>query len=182
MLLPNLLPKVVPHGPRLLPDRIVRTRGGLVAGTPSLLCAQEARPSGSALRERGHHPGHPRAVASLLQPARLLALRFGAPTSRTCAPRVSSTAGCEPWSSSCALCSGPSPGRSPSLRPSTGSWTRPWCRPWSGWGPAKLERHRAKTLAGLLARLAAKVTAYTCGQRINDSLGRPLRHLAGLLV
>ena len=45
-----------------------------------------------------------------------------------------------------------------------------------------LERHRAKTLAGLLARLAAKVAAYTCGQRINDSLGRPLRHLAGLLV
>jgi hypothetical protein len=45
-----------------------------------------------------------------------------------------------------------------------------------------LERHRAKTLCGLLARLAAKVAAYTCGQRINDSLGRPLRHLAGLLV
>jgi Transposase DDE domain len=45
-----------------------------------------------------------------------------------------------------------------------------------------LERHRAKTLAGLLARLAAKVAPYTCGQRINDSLGRPLRHLADLLV
>jgi hypothetical protein len=45
-----------------------------------------------------------------------------------------------------------------------------------------LERHRAKSLAGLLARLAAKVAAYTFGQRINDSLGRPLRHLAGLLV
>ena len=45
-----------------------------------------------------------------------------------------------------------------------------------------LERHRAKTLGGLLARLAAKVAAYTCGQRINDSLGRPLRHLADLLV
>jgi hypothetical protein len=45
-----------------------------------------------------------------------------------------------------------------------------------------LERHRAKTLAGLLARLAAKVAAYTCGQRINGSLGRPLRHLADLLV
>jgi hypothetical protein len=45
-----------------------------------------------------------------------------------------------------------------------------------------LERHRAKTLAGLLARLAAKVAAYTCGQRINDTLGRPLRHLADLLV
>jgi Transposase DDE domain len=45
-----------------------------------------------------------------------------------------------------------------------------------------LERHRAKTLGGLLARLAAKVAAYTCGQRINDSLGRPLRCLAELLV
>ena len=45
-----------------------------------------------------------------------------------------------------------------------------------------LERHCAKTLGGLLARLAAKVAAYTCGQRINDSLGRPPRHLADLLV
>ncbi len=45
-----------------------------------------------------------------------------------------------------------------------------------------LERHRAKTLGGLLTRLAAKVAAYTCGQRINGSLGRPLRHLADLLV
>jgi hypothetical protein len=45
-----------------------------------------------------------------------------------------------------------------------------------------LEHHRAKTLGGLLARLAAKVAAYTCGQRINDTLGRPLRHLANLLI
>jgi len=45
-----------------------------------------------------------------------------------------------------------------------------------------LERHRAKTLGGLLARLAAKIAAYTCAQRTNDSLGRPLRHLADLLV
>jgi hypothetical protein len=45
-----------------------------------------------------------------------------------------------------------------------------------------LERHRAKTLGGLLARLAAKVAAYSCGQWINDWLGRPLRHLADLLV
>jgi hypothetical protein len=45
-----------------------------------------------------------------------------------------------------------------------------------------LERHRAKTLGGLLTRLAAKIAAYTCAQRINDSLGRPLRHLADLLV
>ncbi len=45
-----------------------------------------------------------------------------------------------------------------------------------------LERHRAKTLSGLLARLAAKVAAYACAQRINGSLGRPLRHLADLLI
>jgi hypothetical protein len=45
-----------------------------------------------------------------------------------------------------------------------------------------LERHRAKTLQGLLARLAAKIAAYTCGQRLNDQLGRSLRHLADLLV
>jgi hypothetical protein len=45
-----------------------------------------------------------------------------------------------------------------------------------------LERHSAKTLGGLLRRLAAKVVAYTCAQRINDSLGRPLRHLADLLI
>jgi len=45
-----------------------------------------------------------------------------------------------------------------------------------------LERHRAKTLGGLLTRLAAKVAAYTCAQRINGSLGRPLRHLADLLI
>lgn len=45
-----------------------------------------------------------------------------------------------------------------------------------------LERHRAKTLGGLLTRLAAKVAVYTWAQRINYSLGRPLRHLADLLA
>jgi hypothetical protein len=45
-----------------------------------------------------------------------------------------------------------------------------------------LERHRAKRLGGLLRRLAAKVVAYTCAQRINDSLGRALRRLADLLI
>jgi len=45
-----------------------------------------------------------------------------------------------------------------------------------------LERHHAKTLGGLLTRVAAKIAAYTCAQTINDSLGRPLRHLADLLV
>jgi hypothetical protein len=45
-----------------------------------------------------------------------------------------------------------------------------------------LERHRAKTLGALLARLAAKMAAYSCGQYHNDQLCRPLRHLADLLV
>jgi len=45
-----------------------------------------------------------------------------------------------------------------------------------------LERHRAKTLGGLLARVAAKIAAYTCAQRINGFLGRPMRHLADLLI
>ena len=45
-----------------------------------------------------------------------------------------------------------------------------------------LERHRAKTLEGLLTRLAAKVAAYTCGQLLNAGLGRPLRSFADLLI
>ena len=45
-----------------------------------------------------------------------------------------------------------------------------------------LERHHAKTLEGLLTRLAAKIAAYTWGQALNTGLGRPLRHLADLLV
>ncbi len=45
-----------------------------------------------------------------------------------------------------------------------------------------LERHRSKTLGGLLARLAAKIAAYTCGQRLNSLLGRPLRQLVDLLI
>jgi hypothetical protein len=45
-----------------------------------------------------------------------------------------------------------------------------------------LERYRAKTLGGLLTRLAAKSAAYTCGQRPNDRLGRPLRRPADLLI
>jgi hypothetical protein len=45
-----------------------------------------------------------------------------------------------------------------------------------------LERHRAENLGGLLARLAAKVAAYTCGQMLNAALGRPPRGLASLLV
>jgi hypothetical protein len=34
MLVPNLLPKVVPHGSRLLPRFIVRNRGRVVASKP----------------------------------------------------------------------------------------------------------------------------------------------------
>lgn len=45
-----------------------------------------------------------------------------------------------------------------------------------------LERHRAKTMGGLLSRLAAKIAAYTCGLYLNTRLGQPLRYLADLLV
>lgn len=45
-----------------------------------------------------------------------------------------------------------------------------------------LERHRTKTLEGLLTQLAAKITAYTCGLLLNASLGRSIRHLADLLI
>jgi hypothetical protein len=45
-----------------------------------------------------------------------------------------------------------------------------------------LESHRAKTLGGLLARLAAKVTAFTAAEWLNRQSARPLRHLADLLV
>jgi len=45
-----------------------------------------------------------------------------------------------------------------------------------------LERHRAKSLGGLLTRLAAKVAAYTFGQVFNERLGRPLRSFAELLI
>jgi hypothetical protein len=38
-----------------------------------------------------------------------------------------------------------------------------------------LDRHRAKSLSGLLVRLAAKIAAYTFGQVLNERLGRPLR-------
>jgi hypothetical protein len=45
-----------------------------------------------------------------------------------------------------------------------------------------LERHRAKSLGGLLTRLAAKVSAYTVEQVLNERLGRPLRGFAELLI
>src|SRR5215210_3650997 len=80
MLAPNLLPKAVPHdGPRLLPSLIVRLHRRVVEGLPPPERASQARPSGSAFRERGPYPGHPRPVASLQKRARLLAFRFFAP-------------------------------------------------------------------------------------------------------
>lgn len=45
-----------------------------------------------------------------------------------------------------------------------------------------LERHRSKQLDGLLARIASKITAYTCAQLINQRLGRPLCRMADLLI
>jgi Transposase DDE domain len=45
-----------------------------------------------------------------------------------------------------------------------------------------LEQHRAKTLSGLLARLAAKIASFTAAQWLNACHDRPLRHFADLLV
>src|SRR5919112_3914476 len=79
MLVPNLLPKAVPHnGSRLLPGFIVRPRRGLVEGQLPLVCAS-SRPSRPPERERGPYPRDPRPVAPLQKRARLLALRFFAP-------------------------------------------------------------------------------------------------------
>jgi hypothetical protein len=45
-----------------------------------------------------------------------------------------------------------------------------------------LERHRAKTLGGLLTRLAAKVAAYACGQILSRRLRRPAKWRMGLPI
>jgi hypothetical protein len=80
MLALNLLPKAVPHdGSRLLLGLIVRARGRLVEGRPSLDCASQARPSCPPFRERGPHSGHLRPVAPLPQREGLLALCVGPP-------------------------------------------------------------------------------------------------------
>ena len=79
MLVPDLLAKAVPHGPRLLPDLIVRFRGRLVAGKPPLLDPPPPRSPGPARRPGGPHARHTRPMAPLPQRARLLALRLDAP-------------------------------------------------------------------------------------------------------
>src|SRR5215212_5477835 len=80
MVVPNLLPKVVPHGSRLLPRFIVRIRGRLVASKPPLDPAPTRSPHPSR-RLGGPHPGDPGSVAALSQREGLLALRLGAPAS-----------------------------------------------------------------------------------------------------
>ncbi|MGI8649591.1 MAG: IS982 family transposase [Rubrobacter sp.] len=81
--------------------------------------------------------------------------------------------------------------------PQRSAW-RAWCEEACRWAAGKrqliegviwqlkdyfgLERHRAKSLSGLLTRLAAKVAAYTAGQVLNERLGRPLRGFADLLI
>jgi hypothetical protein len=77
MLVPNLLPKVVPHsGSRLLPRFIVRNRGRLVASKPRLDPTPSRSPRPSR-RLRGPHTGHPRPVAALSQRAQAGALQEG---------------------------------------------------------------------------------------------------------
>ncbi len=297
-------------GSGLLLGLIVRPRGRLVEARP-LFGAIENRSTGSAQRSGGHHPSHPRPVASLSQRARLLALRVGAPAPLL--PEVvlsgpAQSAHPSPGARVAPLAAGlcrealgafgglPCPGHYPhpgdregegfsqgallwagELRAQSASktewvygfkvalvvdpegiitafglapaasderpigdallasdrhgayyladkgfagieWERLWMeiygalvaatpkdnsrRAWSKadrrWASGKrqiiegviyqlkdffsMERHRAKTLGGLLTRVAAKVAAYTCAQRINDSLGRPLRNLVDLLI
>src|SRR5829696_4341 len=125
MLVPNLRPKVVPHdGSRLLLGLIVRARGRLVARAPSpVSSAQQARPSGPAVRIGSPHPRHPFPMAPLQKREGLLALRFFAPAPlhfpMCCAPKANSTGASEPCSPSCASCRGTSPRILLSLRPST---------------------------------------------------------------
>lgn len=77
MLDPDLLPKVVLRGSRLLLSLIVRDGGRLVEARTRLTSTKhKARTSGSAYRFGGHHPGHPRPVASLPQRTGLLAFRL----------------------------------------------------------------------------------------------------------
>lgn len=45
-----------------------------------------------------------------------------------------------------------------------------------------LAHHQAQQLDGLLARIASKITAYTCAQVINQRHGRPLCRMADLLI
>src|SRR5215217_2584019 len=85
MLVPNLRPKVVPHGPRLLPGLIVRIGGRLVAGWPWSGPAPPGS-SGPAHEPGGTHPGHPGPVAPLPQREGLLALRFLSPAPLLPAP------------------------------------------------------------------------------------------------
>jgi hypothetical protein len=79
MLVADLLPKAVAHGPRLLPALIVRTCGRLVAGKPPLLDPTPTRSACPSHRLGGPHPGHPGPVAPLSQREGLLALRFLSP-------------------------------------------------------------------------------------------------------
>ncbi len=48
--------------------------------------------------------------------------------------------------------------------------------------PLHLSKHSAKSIWGLMTRIAAKVTAHSAGMMVNKQLGRPLLRLAGLAV
>ena len=81
MLVPNLLPKVVPHGPRLLPGLIVRTRGRLVAGEPTPRPrAAPVVPPCSPTRRSSPWPSSPSGPASAARGT------SGASPPLTCAP------------------------------------------------------------------------------------------------
>jgi hypothetical protein len=116
-------------GSGLLLGLIVRVRGRLVEAQP-LLGATENRSACTAHRLGGHHSGHPRPVASVLQRARLLALRLLSPAlllPRPVLPEPTQSAHPRPRIRALApelraLCSWPSPERSPSPRLSSTCW------------------------------------------------------------
>jgi len=45
-----------------------------------------------------------------------------------------------------------------------------------------LSKHYAKSNWGLMTRIAAKLTAHSVGMMVNQLLGRPALHLAGLAL
>jgi hypothetical protein len=108
------------HGSGLLLGLIVRARGGLVEAR-SRFAATENRSSCPAQRSGGPHPGtsSPSGHASAARGTSGASLgRIRALPSRAPVFRANSIGASEPWSPSCASCSGPSPESSLVLRPS----------------------------------------------------------------
>ena len=155
-------------GSGLLLGLIVRARGRLVeararssqppkTGRPALLTDSEVI-----------DPGHPRPVAPLPQREGLLALRFLSPAlllPEPLLPEPVQPAGYEPWSPSCAPCSGPSPEELAE--------------------PSAVYRVLDTTLVPAMVRVRASRKGLFCGQatfgqeRLQDRVGLRLQGGAG---